>query len=43
MDESQLAALYQQYLGRAPDPSGIATWSGQDPSAVIAGITGSWA
>jgi hypothetical protein len=41
MDESQLAALYQQYLGRAPDPSGIATWLGQDPSAVIAGITGS--
>jgi hypothetical protein len=41
MDENQLAQLYQQYLGRAPDPSGIATWSGQDPSAVIAGITGS--
>ena len=41
MDESQLAALYQQYLGRAPDPSGIATWSGQDPAAVIAGIQGS--
>lgn len=41
MDESQLAALYQQYLGRAPDPSGIATWSGQDPASVIAGITGS--
>jgi hypothetical protein len=41
MDENQLAQLYQQYLGRAPDPSGIATWSGQDPSAVIAGILGS--
>lgn len=41
MDENQLAQLYQQYLGRAPDPSGIATWSGQDPSTVIAGILGS--
>ena len=41
MDETQLAQLYQDYLGRAPDPSGIATWSGQDPSAVIAGILGS--
>jgi len=41
MDENQLAQLYQQYLGRAPDPSGIATWSNQSPEAVIAGITGS--
>jgi hypothetical protein len=41
MDENQLAQLYQQFLGRAPDPSGIATWSGQDPSTVIAGILGS--
>jgi len=41
MDESQLAGLYQEYLGRAPDESGIATWSGQSPEDVIAGITSS--
>ena len=41
MDQSELDALYQEYLGRPADPSGIATWSSQDPSAVIAGITGS--
>lgn len=41
MDQSELAGLYEQYLGRAPDESGIATWSGQDAASVIAGITGS--
>lgn len=41
MDQSELAGLYEQYLGRAPDESGIATWSGQDTASVIAGITGS--
>ena len=38
---ADLNALYEQYLGRAPDPSGIATWSGQDEASIIAGITGS--
>lgn len=38
---ADLNALYQQYLGRAPDPSGIATWSGQDEASIIAGILGS--
>lgn len=38
---SNLDDLYQQYLGRAPDPSGISTWSGQDEASIIAGITGS--
>jgi hypothetical protein len=41
MDQSELAGLYEQYLGRAPDESGIATWSGQDYNTVLAGITGS--
>lgn len=38
---ADLNALYEQYLGRAPDPSGIATWSGQDEASIIAGIMGS--
>lgn len=38
---ADLNALYEQYLGRAPDPSGIATWSGQDEASIIAGILGS--
>jgi hypothetical protein len=41
MDQSELDALYQEYLGRPADPSGIATWSSQDPNAVVAGILGS--
>lgn len=38
---ASLEELYQQYLGRAPDPSGISTWSGQDEASIIAGILGS--
>ena len=38
---TDLNALYEQYLGRAPDPSGISTWSGQDEASIIAGILGS--
>jgi hypothetical protein len=38
---ADLNALYEQYLGRAPDPSGISTWSGQDEASIIAGILGS--
>jgi hypothetical protein len=38
---ADLNALYEQYLGRSPDPSGISTWSGQDEASIIAGILGS--
>ena len=38
---TDLNALYQQYLGRNADPTGVATWAGQTPEAIIAGITGS--
>lgn len=41
VDQGALNAIYEQYLGRGVDPSGAATWAGQDPNAVIAGILGS--
>lgn len=41
MDQGQLDALYQQYLGRGVDPSGAATWSGADYNTVVQGILGS--
>ena len=41
MDQSQLDALYQQYLGRGVDPSGAATWGGADYDTVVQGILGS--
>lgn len=41
MDQGQLDALYQQYLGRGVDPSGAATWGGADYDTVVQGILGS--
>ena len=41
MDQGQLDALYQQYLGRNVDPNGLATWGNADPNTVIQGILGS--
>jgi YD repeat-containing protein len=41
VDQGALNAIYEQYLGRGVDASGAATWAGQDPNAVIAGILGS--
>lgn len=41
MDQSQLDALYQQYLGRGVDPSGAATWGNADYNTVVQGILGS--
>lgn len=41
MDQGQLDALYQQYLGRGVDPSGAASWGGADYDTVINGILGS--
>ena len=38
---TDINSLYQQYLGRSADQSGLATWANQSPEAVIAGITGS--
>ena len=38
---TDINALYQQYLNRNVDPQGAATWAGQTPEAIIAGITGS--
>jgi hypothetical protein len=38
---TDINSLYQQYLGRNADPGGLATWTGQSPDAIIAGITGS--
>lgn len=41
MDQGQLDALYQQYLGRGVDPSGLASWGGADYNTVVQGILGS--
>ena len=41
MDQSQLDALYQQYLGRSVDPSGAASWGNADYNTVVQGILGS--
>lgn len=41
MDQGQLDALYQQYLGRRVDPSGAATWANADYNTVVQGILGS--
>jgi hypothetical protein len=41
MDQGQLDALYQQYLGRGVDPSGAASWGGADYNTVVNGILGS--
>ena len=41
MDQGQLDALYQQYLGRGVDPSGAASWGGADYNTVVQGILGS--
>lgn len=41
MDQGQLDALYQQYLGRGVDPSGASTWGGADYNTVVQGILGS--
>ena len=41
MDQGQLDALYQQYLGRGVDPSGAATWGNADYNTVVQGILGS--
>lgn len=36
-----VGSAYQTLLGRAPDAAGAAYWSGQAPSSVVSGITGS--
>lgn len=41
MDQGQLDALYQQYLGRGVDPSGASTWANADYNTVVQGILGS--
>ena len=41
MDQSQLDALYQQYLGRGVDPSGLSSWGNADYQTVVNGILGS--
>ena len=41
MDQSQLDALYQQYLGRSVDPNGAASWGNADYNTVVQGILGS--
>ena len=41
MDQGQLDALYQQYLGRGVDPSGAASWGNADYNTVVQGILGS--
>ena len=41
MDQGQLDALYQQYLGRGVDPNGAANWGGADYNTVVQGILGS--
>ena len=41
MDQGQLDALYQQYLGRNVDPNGLSTWGNADYNTVVQGILGS--
>jgi len=41
MDQSQLNSLYQEYLGRDVDPSGLSTWGNQDPSVVASALQNS--
>ena len=38
---ADLNSLYQQYLGRAPDASGLATYSGMDPTQVATALQNS--
>jgi hypothetical protein len=41
VDQGTLNQLYEQYLGRGVDPSGAASWTGQDYNTVVQGLLGS--